>query len=213
MVKAVYLAGNSYPHDRHLEDRVIALLATCLGIDTIHQRQLIPQEEPHSLDPLETAVREQTLSAVIDTLDEPVILVGRSSGTRTITKFAEQHPDKVVACVCFAYPFQAVGTPPEDWRTKHLMTLATPTLIIQGTRDRYRHSELEDRFNLNPHTEVLYVDADHESDYNDEDWERIGSKVEKLITKTTEQVVENRCVLYISGFDPRGARHYHPLSL
>lgn len=211
MVKAVYLAGNSYPHDRHLEDRVIALLATRLGIETIPQSQLIPQEEPYSLYPLEPAVREQTLSAVIDTLDEPVILVGRSSGTRTITKFAEQHPDKVVACVCFAYPFQAVGHPPEDWRTKHLMTLATPTLIIQGTRDRYGHSELGVRFDLNPHTEVLYVDADHESDYNDEDWERIGSKVEKLIIKTTEHVVENRCVFYISGFDPRGARHYHSL--
>jgi pimeloyl-ACP methyl ester carboxylesterase len=211
LVKAVYLAGNSYPHDRHLEDRVIALLASRLGIETIPQSQLIPQEEPHSLDPLEPAVREQTLSELIDTLDEPVILVGRSSGTRIITKFAEQNPDKVVACICFAYPFQAVGHPPEDWRTKHLRTLVTPTLIIQGTRDRYGHSELETRFDLNPHTEVLYVDADHESDYTNEDWERIGSEVEKLIIKAIEQVVENRCVFYISGFDPRGARHYHSL--
>ena len=35
MIKAVYLARNSYPHDRHLEDRVIALLAIRLGIETI----------------------------------------------------------------------------------------------------------------------------------------------------------------------------------
>jgi hypothetical protein len=27
----------------------------------------------------------------------------------------------------------------------------------------------------------------------------------------TDQAVENRCVFYISGFDPRGARHYHSL--
>ena len=211
MVKAVYLAGNSYPNDRHLEDRVITLLATRLGIDTIPQSRLIPQDHPLSLCPLEPTVRARTLYAVIEALNEPTILIGRSSGARTITKFAHSHPDSVVACICFAYPFQAVGQPPEDWRTKHLQTLATPTLIIQGTRDRFGHSELSTRFALDPHTEVLFVDADHESRYNDEDWKRIGSKIEELVIKTAAQRIEKRCVFYISGFDPRGAGHSHSL--
>jgi predicted alpha/beta hydrolase family esterase len=192
LVKAVYLAGNSYPHDRHLEDRVIALLASRLGIETIPQSQLIPQEPPLSLSPLEPAVREQTLSALVQAEDQPVILIGRSSGARTITKFAEKHPDKVVACICFAYPFQSVGRPKEDWRTKHLQTLTTPTLIIQGTRDRYGHSALTSRFDLDLHTEILYVDADHESDYLVHDWRRIGFEIEKLVLKITEQWMNTR---------------------
>ena len=217
MVKAVYLAGDSYPHDRHLDERVIQLLATKLDLETIPQHELIPQQQlspqelPDSLDPLDPTVREQTLSALVEALDEPVILFGRLSGARLITQFAEKHPDKVVACIYFGYPFQAVDQPPEDWRTKHLQTLATPTLIIQGTRDRYGFSELTTRFNLDPHTEILFVDADHESEYHPQDWERISTAIEKIIIKTTEQLVEQRCVFYIGGFDPRGARHYYSL--
>ncbi len=201
MVKAVYLAGNSYPHDRHLEDRVIAQLATRLGIETIPQSQLIPRELPLSLSPLEPAVREQTLSALVQAENQPVILIGRSSGARTITKFAAKYPDKVVACICFAYPFQAVGQPPEDRRTKHLQTLVTPTLIIQGTQDRYGHLELVTRFALDPHTEILLVDTDHQSHYHAHDWERIWLEIEKLITKTTEQLMEKSRSLEVGNVE------------
>jgi len=211
LVKAVYLAGNSYPHDRHLEERVIELLASRLGIGTIPQSKLIPHEPPFSLYPLDPAVREQTLSAFVEALDEPIILIGRSSGALTITNYAKKNPNQIISCICFAYPFQAVGHPPEDWRTKHLQTLATPTLIIQGTRDRYGSAELTTRFDLNPHTDVLYVDADHESDYHSQDWTRIGTEIEKLINKITKELVKKPCNYHRSCFDSRSARPVHPL--
>jgi len=172
-----------------------------LDIDTTPQSQLIPHEPPFSLYPLDPAVREQTLSAFVEALEEPIILIGRSSGARTITKYAEKNPDKIIACICFAYPFQAVGYPIEDWRTKHLQTLVTPTLIIQGTRDRYGHSALTSRFDLDPHTEILYIDVDHESDYHTHDWGRIGFEIEKLIIKSTEELMKKRCGFDISSFE------------
>ncbi len=211
MVKAVYLAGNSYPLDNALEKRVTQFLASALGISTFAQSSLIAPADQLTVDPLEPALRLQTLSTLIESIDEPVILFGRSSGARIITKFAEQHPDKIAACVCFGYPFQSPGKPPEDERTKHLQTLTSPTLIIQGTRDRYGHESLRERFALAPYTKILSVDADHESIYQIPDWQRITEAIEKIIRLTTEQSVSQRCVFFISGFDPRGARHYYDL--
>ncbi len=211
MVKAVYLAGNSYPHDSALEERVTHFLSARLGISTYPQSSLIPPPEQVTVDPLDPAVRLETLATLIDSIDEPVILIGRSSGGRIITQFAEKHSEKIAACICFGFPFQSPGQPPEDWRTKHLQTLSLPTLIIQGTRDRYGHENLYERFSLNPRTKILHVDADHESTYSEHDWLSITEAIERLIRFTTEQIVSKRCVFYLSGFDPRGARHYYEL--
>ena len=211
MVKAVYLAGNSYPGDRALEERVTQFLSARLGISTYPQSCLIPPPEQLTVDPLDPALRLETLATLIESIDEPVILIGRSSGGRIITKFAEQHPDKIAACICFGFPFQSPGQPPEDWRTKHLQTLTLPTLIIQGTLDRYGHEDLSERFSLLPRTKILHVDADHESTYSEQDWLSITDAIEKLIRLTTEESISQRCVFYVSGFDPRGARHYYEL--
>jgi predicted alpha/beta-hydrolase family hydrolase len=211
LVKAVYLAGNSYPGDRALEERVTQFLSARLGISTYPQQSLIPPPEQLTVDPLDPSLRLETLATLIESIDEPVILIGRSSGGRIITKFAEQHPDKIAACICFGFPFQSPGQPPEDWRTTHLQTLTLPTLIIQGTRDRYGHEDLYERFNLPPRTRILHVDADHESTYSEQDWLSITDAIEKLIRLTTEESISQRCVFYLSGFDPRGARHYYEL--
>ncbi|MBZ1351006.1 hypothetical protein KZZ10_10150 [Alcaligenaceae bacterium LF4-65] len=52
MVKAVYLAGNSYPGDRALEERVTQFLSARLGISTYPQSCLIPPPEQLTVDPL-----------------------------------------------------------------------------------------------------------------------------------------------------------------
>jgi predicted alpha/beta-hydrolase family hydrolase len=113
LVKAVYLDGNSYPGDRALEERVTQFLSARLGISTYPQHSLIPPPEQLTVDPLDPSLRLETLATLIESIDEPVILIGRSSGGRIITKFAEQHPDKIAACICFGFPFQSPGQPPE----------------------------------------------------------------------------------------------------
>lgn len=187
-VTAIYLAGDSYPLDRGLEVQTTEFLTAKLGIYTHTQSSLIPtcaQSGQHAFDP---AVRHQMLSLLIDSNKKPVVLLGRSSGARIITQYAANNPYKIASCICFAYPFQAPGSPPEDWRTIHLKTLKTPTLIIQGNRDRYGHKDLQQRFEISPYTKILVVDGDHESEYKAEDWKRICCEIEKMIRITTKKV-------------------------
>ena len=67
-------------------------------------------------------------------IDGPVIVSGKSMGGRVASMLA----DELGACaaVCFGYPFHPLGKP-EKRRTEHLLEIATPTLIVQGTRDPF----------------------------------------------------------------------------
>ena len=60
---------------------------------------------------------------------------GKSMGGRVASLLAAEgsRADRVV---CLGYPFHPPGKP-EKVRTEHLETQATPTLIVQGTRDPF----------------------------------------------------------------------------
>lgn len=65
----------------------------------------------------------------------PAVSVGgKSLGGRMASMVADEKG--VRGLVCFGYPFHPPGAP-EKMRTKHLMSLKTPALIIQGTRDAF----------------------------------------------------------------------------
>ena len=61
-----------------------------------------------------------------------LVIGGKSLGGRVASLVADQAA--VAGLVCLGYPFHPAGRP-EKTRTEHLATLATPTLIVQGTRD------------------------------------------------------------------------------
>ena len=72
---------------------------------------------------------------------EKVIIGGKSLGGRIASLVADKM--SVQGLVCLGYPFHAPGKPKKP-RTEHLATLATPTLICQGTRDPFgRQDEVE----------------------------------------------------------------------
>jgi len=79
-----------------------------------------------------------TWNAVIDHLGPGNLIIGgKSMGGRIASMVAAEReqgdvPPKGV--VCLGYPFHPPGKP-EKLRTEHLHSLATPTLICQGTRD------------------------------------------------------------------------------
>jgi len=82
----------------------------------------------------------ETWSAVIDHFGAANMIVGgKSMGGRIASMSAADHETQgtpVKGVVCLGYPFHPPGKP-EKLRTAHLESLATPTLICQGTRDPF----------------------------------------------------------------------------
>lgn len=68
----------------------------------------------------------------------PLIIGGKSMGGRVASMVADElfAAGKIDGLLCLGYPFHPPGRP-EQLRTKHLITLKTPTLICQGTRDEF----------------------------------------------------------------------------
>ena len=63
--------------------------------------------------------------------------------------------------VCLGYPFHPPGKL-EKTRTKHLETLQTPTLILQGTRDSLGRAEEISGYRLSPAIRIEWLeDGDH----------------------------------------------------
>ncbi len=63
-----------------------------------------------------------------------LVIGGKSMGGRIASMVADEA--KVDGLICLGYPFHPVGKPTQ-LRTKHLETLKTPTLIVQGERDSF----------------------------------------------------------------------------
>jgi predicted alpha/beta-hydrolase family hydrolase len=104
------------------------------------------------------AILEIAVPPAIDGQD--LVLIGRSSGARVVTLFAAKRP--VAAVVCVAYPFKNPKHVLEVERFAHLATLATPTLIIQGSEDVYGGVELTENYALSPSIRLEFIDAGHE---------------------------------------------------
>jgi predicted alpha/beta-hydrolase family hydrolase len=75
-------------------------------------------------------------------LPEPILIGGKSMGGRMASMVADELG--AAGLCCFGYPFHAPGKP-EKMRTEHLLTIKTPTIIFQGTRDPFgKPEELSD---------------------------------------------------------------------
>ena len=84
-----------------------------------------PDREPVLLEAWRAAVRAAGSDAFIG---------GKSLGGRMASLVADELG--VRGLVCLGYPFHPPG-PPEKLRTRHLASLRTPTLILQGERDPF----------------------------------------------------------------------------
>ena len=94
----------------------------------------------------------------------PLLIGGKSMGGRVASLVADElnATGAVTGLVCLGYPFHPTGRP-DQLRTAHLATLATPTLICQGTRDPFGTAEEVAGYILSPTIEVLWLaDGDHD---------------------------------------------------
>jgi predicted alpha/beta-hydrolase family hydrolase len=77
----------------------------------------------------------ETWRAVIEVLGpDGLVIGGKSMGGRMASLVADECG--VAGLVCLGYPFHPPAKP-EKLRTEHLAGLSTPTLIVQGDRDRF----------------------------------------------------------------------------
>jgi len=90
---------------------------------------------------------------------EEVVIGGKSMGGRIASMIADQVG--AAGVICLGYPFHPPGKP-ERLRTAHLERLRTPTLIVQGTRDRLGNEDEVATYALSPSIELAWMgDGDH----------------------------------------------------
>jgi hypothetical protein len=119
---------------------------------------------------------------------DEVVIGGKSMGGRMASMMADEVG--AAGVVCLGYPFHPPGKP-ERLRTAHLETLKTPTLIVQGTRDRLGTEEELGSYSLSPSIELAWMgDGDH------------SFKPRKKSGRTLEQNLE-ACAAAVIGFIQR----------
>jgi predicted alpha/beta-hydrolase family hydrolase len=88
-----------------------------------------------------------------------LVIGGKSMGGRIASMVADEAG--VLGLVCLGYPFHPPGRP-EKTRTRHLESLRTPTLILQGTRDSFGGPDDVRGYKLSPAIRVEWLeDGDH----------------------------------------------------
>ncbi|HKA35429.1 MAG TPA: alpha/beta family hydrolase [Thermoanaerobaculia bacterium] len=118
----------------------------------MRERRKAPDREP--------VLKESWLSA-IEKLGggERLVIGGKSMGGRIASMVADEAGAR--GLVCLGYPFHPPGRP-EKLRTKHLENLATPALIVQGTRDQFGTREDVAGYPLSKAIRIAWIeDGDH----------------------------------------------------
>jgi predicted alpha/beta-hydrolase family hydrolase len=94
----------------------------------------------------------------------PLIIGGKSMGGRVASMIADEahSAGKIAGLLCLGYPFHPPGRPTQ-LRTGHLADLATPTLVVQGTRDEFGTRDEVAGYTLSKRIEILWLeDGDHD---------------------------------------------------
>lgn len=94
----------------------------------------------------------------------PLVIGGKSMGGRVASMVADDlhAAGGIAGLLCLGYPFHPPEKPTQ-LRTAHLMTLQTPALICQGTRDPFGTKEEVTAFGLPERIRLLWLeDGDHD---------------------------------------------------
>jgi predicted alpha/beta-hydrolase family hydrolase len=117
-----------------------------------HHARSAPDREPVLLE---------TWRQVIEALGGGANLAigGKSLGGRIASMVADEA--RVRALVCLGYPFHPPGRAPGA-RVRHLKSLRTPALIVQGTRDSFGSRDEVEHYELSPVIRIAWIDdGDH----------------------------------------------------
>ena len=108
----------------------------------------------------EPVLREAWINAIAQAgSGARVAIGGKSLGGRIASLVADEAG--VRGLLCLGYPFHPPGQP-KKLRTRHLADLATPTLVVQGTRDPFGTRDEVSSYALSPKIAFHWIeDGDH----------------------------------------------------
>lgn len=118
-----------------------------------HHGRSTPDREPVLLD---------TWRKVIESLGggRRLAIGGKSLGGRIASMVADEA--QVRGLVCLGYPFHPPGKSPPIARLKHLKSMRTPTLIVQGVRDSFGSRTEVEKYELSGQIRFAWIDdGDH----------------------------------------------------
>lgn len=95
---------------------------------------------------------------------QPLLIGGKSMGGRVASLVADElhGAGRIAGLVCLGYPFHPTGKP-EQLRTAHLASLATPALFVQGERDPFGNRAEVEGYPLSPRIAMHWAgDGDHD---------------------------------------------------
>lgn len=124
------------------------------------RRQSGRRSAPDRLPVLLEAFRDQVARERADPQgpDRPVLIGGKSLGGRVASLLVDElaAAADVGGCLCLGYPFHPPGRP-QQLRTEHLLTLQTPTLIVQGERDGFGRRDEVETYPLAPAVQLEWI--------------------------------------------------------
>lgn len=107
----------------------------------------------------EEVLRQCWLEAIAKLGPPRLVIGGKSLGGRIASTIADEAG--VAGLVCLGYPFHPPGRP-ERLRTRHLESLKTAALIVQGSRDPFGSREEVAGYRLSPSIEIVWIEGgDH----------------------------------------------------
>ncbi len=112
----------------------------------------------------ETLVETYRDAVAVLAAEGPLVIGGKSMGGRVASLLADElhEAGRASGLLCLGYPFHPPAQPAK-LRTAHLETLATPALIVQGTRDPFGTRQEAAAYALSPSIEFLWLeDGDHD---------------------------------------------------
>jgi predicted alpha/beta-hydrolase family hydrolase len=108
----------------------------------------------------EPVLRQTWLDVVAQLGRERLVIGGKSMGGRIASLVADEAG--VARLVCLGYPFHPTGKP-DQLRVKHLETIQTSTLILQGTRDPFGNREEVESYRLSSAVTIHWLeDGNHD---------------------------------------------------
>jgi predicted alpha/beta-hydrolase family hydrolase len=150
------------------------------------QREQAGKRAPPDRMPVLEASFRSVIERVRDGL--PLFLGGKSLGGRVATRIADTQAAQGV--VVLGYPFHPPQQPQKQ-RVEHLRTLATPCLIVQGTRDPLGAADEVAGYGLSESIRVHWLaDGDHSFAPRKASGQTLAGHVEAAIAVCAEFIVE-----------------------